>query len=62
MLFKSKYVVHRSKLRRERSKCREEIRPEKDCLFGLANCICLDGRKDDKSNERRGKYYLETAV
>ena len=42
----SKYIIDRRKLRRERSKCREEIRLEEDRVFGLVNSFYVDGRKD----------------
>ena len=61
---KHKHVIDRSKLRRERTKYREDIRLEEDHLFGLVNSIYVNGRKDAtmKSNEQNGKYYLETII
>ena len=57
-------MIDHSKLRRERTKDREDIRLQEDHLFGLVSYIYVDGRKDAtiKSNEQNGKYYRETIV
>ena len=39
-------IIDRSKLRRERERCRNEIRSEEQQNFGLVNAVYLDGRKD----------------
>ena len=39
-------IIDRSKLRRERERCRNEIRSEEQENFGLVNAVYLDGRKD----------------
>ena len=39
-------IIDRSKLRRERERCRNEIRSEEQQDFGLVNAVYLDGRKD----------------
>ena len=41
-----RYVVDRSKLRRERQKYREEIKNKEQELFELVDSIFVDGRKD----------------
>ena len=41
-----RYVLDRSKLRRERQKYREEIRNKEQELFELVDSIFVDGRKD----------------
>ena len=40
------YVIDRSKLRRERERCRAEIRKKEQENFKLVNAIYFDGRKD----------------
>ena len=42
----TKFVIDRSKLRRERNKYRREIQAEEEKLFGLVDSIYVDGRKD----------------
>ena len=39
-------IIDRSKLRRERERCRNEIRSEEQEIFELVNAVYLDGRKD----------------
>ena len=39
-------IIDRSKLRRERERCRNEIRSEEQQNFGMVNAVYLDGRKD----------------
>ena len=39
-------IIDRSKLRRERERCLNEIRSEEQQNFGLVNAVYLDGRKD----------------
>ena len=39
-------IIDRSKLRRERERCRNEIRSKEQQNFGLVNAVYLDGRKD----------------
>ena len=39
-------IIDRSKLQRERERCRNEIRSEEQQNFGLVNAVYLDGRKD----------------
>ena len=39
-------VIDRSKLRRERERCRQEIQKEKQQNFRFVNAIHFDGRKD----------------
>ena len=39
-------IIDRSKLRRERERCRNEIRSEEQQNLGLVNAMYLDGRKD----------------
>ena len=41
-----RYVVDRSKLRRKRKKCREEIRNKDQELFESVDSIFVNGRKD----------------
>ena len=53
-------IIDRSKLRRERERCRNEIRSEKQENFGLVNAVYLDGRKDATQIVAQGpseKYY-----
>ena len=59
-----RYVVDRSKLRRERQKHREEIRKKEEELFHLVDSICIDGRKDATMtlSETNGKYYRQTII
>ena len=40
------YVIDRSKLQRERERCRAEIRKKEQENFKLVNAIYFDGRKD----------------
>ena len=54
---KHKHVIDRSKLRRQRTKYREDIRLEKDHLFGLVNSFYVDGRKDATINFNRAVMY-----
>ena len=59
-----KYVVDRSKLRRERQKYREEIRNKEQEIFELVDFIFVDGRKGAtmtmiKVNEN---YYRQTVI
>ena len=39
-------IIDRSKLRRKRERCRNEIRSKEQQNFGLVNAVYLDGRKD----------------
>ena len=40
------YVIDRSKLRRERDRCREDIREKEQHNFEFVNALYFDGRKD----------------
>ena len=40
------FVIDRSKLRREKEKCRKEIQKEEQQKFRFVNAIYFDGRKD----------------
>ena len=54
------YVIDRSKLRRERERCRTEIREKEQENFKLVNAIYFDGRKDATQVTIQGpndKYY-----
>ena len=54
------YVIDRSKLRRERERCRTEIREKEQENFKLVNAIYFDGRKDATQITIQGpndKYY-----
>ena len=54
-------IIDRSKLRRERERCRNEIRSEEQQNFGLVNAVYLDGRKDATQIVAQGpneKHYL----
>ena len=59
-----KYVVNRSKLRRERQKYREEIRNEEQELFELVDSIFVDGRKDATMTmvEVNGNFHRQTVI
>ena len=59
-----RYVVYRSKLRRERQKYREEIRNKKQKLFELVDSIFVDGRKDAATTmvEVNGNYHRQTVI
>ena len=54
------YVIDRSKLRRERERCRAEIRKKEQENFKLVNAIYFDGRKDATQVTMQGpndKFY-----
>ena len=54
------YVIDRSKLRRERERCRPEIRKKEQENFKLVNAIYFDGRKDATQVTMQGpndKFY-----
>ena len=59
-----RYVVDKSKLRRERQKYREEIRNNEQELFELMDSIFVDGRKDATMTmvDLNGNYYRPTDI
>ena len=59
-----RYVVDRSKLQRERQKCREEIESKEQELFELVDSIFVDGRKDATMImvEVNGNYHCQTVI
>ena len=59
-----RYVVDRSKLRRERQRYREEIRNKEQELFELVDSIFVDGRKDATMTivEVNGNYHYHTVI
>ena len=59
-----RYVVDRSKLRRERQKYREEIRNKEQELFELVDSIFVDGRKGATMTmfEVNGNYHGQTVI
>ena len=59
-----RYVVYRSKLRKERQKYREEIKNKEQELFELLDCIFVDERIDATMTmfEVNGNYYRQTVI
>ena len=59
-----RYVVDRSKLRRERQNYKEEIRNKEQELFELVDSIFVDERKDATMTmvEVSGNYYRQTVI
>ena len=59
-----RYVMDRTKLRRERQKYREEIRNKEQELFELVNSIFVNGRKDATMTmvEVNGNYHRQTVI
>ena len=59
-----RYVVDRSKLRRERQKYREEIKNKEQELFALVDSIFVDGRKDATMTmvEVNESYHRQTVI
>ena len=59
-----RYVVDRSKLRKERQKYREEIKNKEQELFELVDSIFVNGRKDATMTmvEVNGNYHRQTVI
>ena len=59
-----RYVVDKSKLPRERQKCREEIRNQKQELFEFVDSIFVDRRKNTTMTmlEVNGNYHRQTVI
>ena len=59
-----RYVVDRSKLRREMQKYREESKNKEQELFELVDSIFIDGRKDATMTmvEVNGNYHCQTVI
>ena len=59
-----RYVVDRSKLRRDRQKYGEEIKNKEQKLFELVDSIFVDGRKDATMTmvEVNGNYHRQTVI
>ena len=60
----TKFVIDRSKLRRERMRHREEMRKEEKELFGKVDGIYVDGKKDATLvlKEVDGKYSRKVEI
>ena len=59
-----RYVVDRSKLQRERQKCKDKIKNKEQELFELVDSIFVDGRKDATMTmvEVNDNYHCQTVI